>query len=210
MSADELADPATIAALKSYDDAIAASMTGQAPVELDPQVRQLDIADTPDNYVAAEPEALMPEADDFMPEAGDTYLGAKVRFPTEYGDRLGKITQRKRDMNGNPIGKRNNNPLLDTREYVVEFPDGAIAEYTTSVIAEHLYSQVDSEGRQYLLLDEIEEHRRDASAVASDDGFYDDERRKPRITTKGWHLSCLLYTSPSPRDLSTSRMPSSA
>ena len=26
----------------------------------------------------------------------------------------------------------------------------------------------------------------------------------------GWSLSCLLYTSPSPRDLSTSRMPSSA
>ena len=27
---------------------------------------------------------------------------------------------------------------------------------------------------------------------------------------KGWMLRCLLYTSPSPRDLSTSRMPSSA
>ena len=26
----------------------------------------------------------------------------------------------------------------------------------------------------------------------------------------GWFLTCLLYTSPSPRDLSTSRMPSSA
>ena len=26
----------------------------------------------------------------------------------------------------------------------------------------------------------------------------------------GWYGSCLLYTSPSPRDLSTSRMPSSA
>ena len=25
-----------------------------------------------------------------------------------------------------------------------------------------------------------------------------------------WHLSCLLYTSPSPRDVSSSRMPSSA
>ena len=25
-----------------------------------------------------------------------------------------------------------------------------------------------------------------------------------------WHMVCLLYTSPSPRDLSTSRMPSSA
>ena len=28
--------------------------------------------------------------------------------------------------------------------------------------------------------------------------------------TRGWFYTCLLYTSPSPRDLSTSRMPSSA
>ena len=31
------------------------------------------------------------------------------------------------------------------------------------------------------------------------------------VSTSGYnHISCLLYTSPSPRDLSTSRMPSSA
>ena len=30
------------------------------------------------------------------------------------------------------------------------------------------------------------------------------------INFKGWTPGCLLYTSPSPRDLSTSRMPSSA
>ena len=30
------------------------------------------------------------------------------------------------------------------------------------------------------------------------------------VLKDGWHGDCLLYTSPSPRDLSTSRMPSSA
>ena len=30
------------------------------------------------------------------------------------------------------------------------------------------------------------------------------------VQTQGKHYFCLLYTSPSPRDLSTSRMPSSA
>ena len=30
------------------------------------------------------------------------------------------------------------------------------------------------------------------------------------LRKSGWLVSCLLYTSPSPRDLSTSRMPSSA
>ena len=31
-----------------------------------------------------------------------------------------------------------------------------------------------------------------------------------RTTVDAWSIICLLYTSPSPRDLSTSRMPSSA
>jgi hypothetical protein len=35
------------------------------------------------------------------------------------------------------------------------FPDGNVAEYSANVIAESLYSQVDDEGRQYLLMDEI-------------------------------------------------------
>ena len=33
---------------------------------------------------------------------------------------------------------------------------------------------------------------------------------KPNMVTPGQSCTCLLYTSPSPRDLSTSRMPSSA
>ena len=43
--------------------------------------------------------------------------------------------------------------------------------------------------------------------------FLADELRKETISAvseTGGHLGCLLYTSPSPRDLSTSRMPSSA
>ena len=35
-------------------------------------------------------------------------------------------------------------------------------------------------------------------------------RRSAAIRHRIWLLGCLLYTSPSPRDLSTSRMPSSA
>ena len=33
---------------------------------------------------------------------------------------------------------------------------------------------------------------------------------EPRLLEGEWPYTCLLYTSPSPRDLSTSRMPSSA
>ena len=48
------------------------------------------------------------------------------------------------------------------------------------------------------------------SRAAEDRGYYDpleDERLREAYSR---YLGCLLYTSPSPRDLSTSRMPSSA
>jgi hypothetical protein len=102
----------------------------------------------------------------------------------------GKVIKRACGEDGNPIGKRNANPILDTREYEVEMPDGSVAEYAANVIAENLYSQVDSEGRQFLILSEITDHSKDASAISKDQGFQrshngNEVRRK---TTKGWKL----------------------
>ena len=45
---------------------------------------------------------------------------------------------------------------------------------------------------------------------ALDHADVDDEIRVVIVTGEGRGFCCLLYTSPSPRDLSTSRMPSSA
>ena len=35
----------------------------------------------------------------------------------------GRVTKRLRNNDGNPVGRANANPILDTREYVVEFDD---------------------------------------------------------------------------------------
>ena len=78
-----------------------------------------------------------------------------------------KVTGRKRDADGRPIGKQNPNPLLDTRLYEVEFPDGSTEAITANLIAETLWSQVDNEGRSYSVLKEIVDHRR---APSKDDG----------------------------------------
>ena len=40
----------------------------------------------------------------------------------------GKVVKRARDDAGNPVGRANNNPILDTREYVFEFEDETEAE----------------------------------------------------------------------------------
>ena len=96
---------------------------------------------------------------------------------------------RKRDADGIPIGKANTNPLLDTRLYEVEFPDGQRKEYAANVIAESIYSQVDNEGRHHLLLDSLVDHIKDDTAIASDDGYiFTNGTKRRKLTTKGWKL----------------------
>jgi len=41
---------------------------------------------------------------------------------------------------------------MDSREYLIEFPDGDEEKYAANVIAENLYLQADSEGRQYAVM----------------------------------------------------------
>ena len=85
----------------------------------------------------------MPEADEYDHDAFDKYISTEVILPT--GDHMlrGRVTSRKRDANGNPVGRANTNPILDTRLYNVEFPDGHIAAYIANVIAKNMYTQVD-------------------------------------------------------------------
>jgi hypothetical protein len=82
---------------------------------------------------------------------------------------LGTVKNRKWDSEGNPVGHSNMNPLLDTREYKVEFPDGSIGVLTVNAIVESLYLQVNKEGRSYLILSKIMDHRKDGNAISSDD-----------------------------------------
>ena len=99
------------------------------------------------------PQQAGVEQDDYTPEAYDELLGAELNLPTGTEFISGRVTKRKRDDEGRPVGVRNQNPLLDTRLYEVEMADGTTGEYTTNIIAENLFAQVDSEGRQFMLLD---------------------------------------------------------
>ena len=104
-----------------------------------------------------------------------------------------------RDADENLIGNANANPLLDTRLYEVEFPDGDIREYAANVIAESIYSQVDDEGRYHLLLESLVDHSKDDTAVPMEDEYIVSNRnRRRKLTTKGWSI-CIKW-----RDGSTS------
>jgi hypothetical protein len=94
----------------------------------------------------------MPEMDDFTPDSYDEYLTAQILLPVGSKMAKGQVTKRRRDHNGRPIGVRHSNPILDTCEYEVQFPDGSTQSYLANVIAENLYSQVDAEGNQYAVM----------------------------------------------------------
>lgn len=149
----------------------------------------------PDDEEEAEVIALaedpqIPEADEFTPDTYDEYIGSQILLPGKDGQIMGKVTKRLRGPDGNPIGRRNTNYLLDTRKYEVELSDGTTGEYFANVIAENLFAQVDAEGRQYMILDEITDHRKDATAIEKDDGWITlrSGRKARKTTTKGWKL----------------------
>ena len=165
MSTDEVKEK-----LKAYEQAIQAKIGDHIQDEDIPEATQgmMHPSDEDDGeYEPFDPSA-MPEADAFDVETFDAYLQAEVLLPK--GDKYltGTVIGRKRDADGNPIGKRNTNPILDTRVYEVQFPDGHVEEFAANMIAESIYSQVDDEGNQYLLLQEIVDHKCDNSVLPRD------------------------------------------
>ena len=129
----------------------------------------------------------MPEIDD-IPDL-DLYLNAEVLLPKD-GKHMqsAQVVGRTTDSNGNPVGEYNANPILNTRVYDVMFPDGSIQQYAANIIAENLYSQVDDDGRRYVILDAIVDHKKTDEAVAMEDAFVENKygKRNRRFTTKGW------------------------
>ncbi len=81
----------------------------------------------------------------------------------------GRVTSRKRDKDGNPVGLANANPILNTHEYMCTFDDGDETVLNANLIAEAMYAQCNPDENQYFLLDSIIDHRRlDAAMRPSD------------------------------------------
>ena len=74
--------------------------------------------------------------------------------------KCGSFKNRARDDDGNLIGTKKSNPMLDTTSYVVEFTNGDVQQITDNVILENTMSQFDSEGNQYTLFDGICGHKK--------------------------------------------------
>lgn len=204
LTEDEANDPLVKAKMIELDRAVREKIgdsvkdddDDESLIGLFPEVPEdiiLPDSDHGDHLPTDEAEAV-PEADDFTPEAYDEYLTAEVLLPN-MGDltKAKVVVGRKRDADGNPIGLCHANPLLDTRQYKVEFAeDGATDVFTANLIAENLYSQeVDEEGNSYSIMSEITDHKSDGSAVNRDEDRMEvliHGSTRPQRTTKGWKL----------------------
>jgi hypothetical protein len=150
-----------------------------------------------------EPDAAAEEADkQSTPEAYDQWLTAKVLLERSGPPESATVIGRKRDHDGVPIGRANSNPLLDTREYEVEFADGMVQAVTANVIAESVYLQVNDYERSYTILQEITDHHFSDKAVKKEDGCVTNKLgvRKRKATTQGVEFTVEW------RDGSTSRI----
>jgi hypothetical protein len=140
-------------------------------------------------------DAKISEADeDFTPDTfNDTYLDKEISLASGANEvQFGRVTKRLRDADGRPIGTANDNPLLGTREYAVEFRDGHVESVSANLIAQNLYSQLDDEGKRHILLTDIVDHRRDERAIDKRDAFtyMKNGVKRRRETTQGWQLLC--------------------
>ena len=135
----------------------------------------------------------IPEADDeFTPDIfEDTYLNMELALDRggEHPE-IARVTKRMKDRDGRPIGTANENPILDTRMYEVEYLDGYKASMAANILAENMFAQVDDHGNRHVMFESIIDHRTDGNEIKQQDAFIRNksgtERR--RETTKGWEI----------------------
>lgn len=69
-------------------------------------------------------------------------MSAEFKLPKEDVLVPEKVIGCKYDPSGNSIGCAHSNPIIDTRVYKVQFPDGHVKD-AANAIAENIYLQVD-------------------------------------------------------------------
>ena len=92
------------------------------------------------------------------PEELDNYVGAQVNLPRGGSMMSATVKRRVRSFDNQVMGQANNNPILNTRSYMVEFPDGYESAYAANLIAQNMYTQSDINGNKFLVFKAIVDH----------------------------------------------------
>ena len=178
--------------MRQLDEAIAAKVGDSLlNTEIDSDLVD-DLPEIPDtlftddneeeNVTRIKPEATFEDAnEDAMPEEYDEYPTTEVLLPQGGENKKAIVKKCRRDPDGLPMGVRNNNPLIDSREYEVEFPVGATDTFTANLIAKNMMPQVDAEGHSYSILSAIVGNRSYGKALSKDDAYISTKTEEPKL-----------------------------
>ena len=121
----------------------------------------------------------------------DKIINAEVQLQLDDEIATGKVRRRALGPEGETVGSYDDNPILNSMLYEVEFPDGQVKEYAANVIAENMSAQVDDDGFSTTTLKAIIDYKKDESvAVPKSDKYVITKRggRRLRRSTVGWKL----------------------
>ncbi len=170
--------------MEAYSERIKEKMAVMEPVKIPPHVHEDcilgDFSDETqafiDDFQRVIDDPDLPHAVDDLreqQEEGDPYVNMRLSMKrTSDGQVIGaKVTERATDDDGKPRGTANNNPVLDLRQYVINYIDGTSEVVTANVIAENILSQVDDHGYGRRQLEEIIDYRTTDQAVPKHKGW---------------------------------------
>ena len=105
----------------------------------------------------------------------------------------GEVVSRKLDINSNPIGRENANPILNSCWYEVEFDDVEVTDITNNVIADRIYDQFDENRNDMLLLDSFIDYRKSERVMSlQDQKITVNGRACKKRLTPGWEI-CAIW-----------------
>ena len=112
----------------------------------------------------------MTQCFDQQPEY-DRLINAEVTLQVGRDLQRGIVKGRSVDLDGVAHGNYNDNPMLNTYAYDVEFPYSQIREYSANIIAENMLTRVDEDGFSKAAIDSIINFNKDATALNSNEKF---------------------------------------
>ena len=108
-------------------------------------------------------------------------------------EHVGIIKGRKRGPDGKFIGKSNENPILDTSVYEIEFQDWRVESYFANQIVECILDESEANANITHDIKYFVDHRRDSKALNNDETSLRVKGKTiPKRTTKGWHVCAKL------------------
>jgi len=108
-------------------------------------------------------------------------------------EHVGIIKGRKRGPDGKFISKFNENPILDTSIYEIEFQDDRVESYFANQIVECILNESEVQSNISHHIKDFVDHRKGAKALTKNEAFLKVRGKLiPKRTTKGWQICAEL------------------